>query len=285
MLDEETSVLSALRREPEQTAMLFKLSAVTAIVLAVWDLVAGSLLPGVAVTAGLVLLVMAYGVAMTFLVARIMTSSRHWVSSSAATASRLATPSSERGTSHGVDIAALRRRPDEALAESAPETPVERVETAEPSGPPPVSETNAFNESYFIMRLQEQVKDARRQGHEMCVAAVHVTIPGMDMTPEIAENVGYEMARIATGQARLMSQPLALSDSEYVFSLPHTGIDETKQFVRDIVRAFGEYWCYFGIAAFPQTGHDAQSLVEKARAACEASLQSGKRSQVEYSAA
>lgn len=285
MLDEDTSVLSALRREPEQTALLLKVSAVTAIALAAWDVAAGSVVPGVAVTAGLVVLCLAYGAAMTFLVARIMTSSRQWASSSAATASRLATSGSERTASGRLDIDALRRRPDEALASRAEPVRGERVEMAEPSGPPPVSETVAFNESYFIMRLQEQVKDARRQGHEMCVVAVHVTVPGMDMTPEVAENVGYEMARIATGQARLMSQPLALSDSEFVFSLPHTGTDETKQFVREIVRAFGEYWCYFGIAAFPQTGHDAQSLVERARAACEASLQSGKRGQVEYSAA
>jgi hypothetical protein len=284
MLDDETSVLSALRREPEQTALLFKLSVVTAIVLVAWDVLAGSFLPGIAATAGLVLLCMVYGGAMTYLAARIMTSSRRWASSSAATASRLAAPGSERG-SRGLDVDALRRRPDERPAGSAAEVESAPVEASAPPAPAPSSEALAFNESYFMIRLQEQVKDARRQGHEMCVAAVHVTVPGVEMTPEVAENVAYEMARMATGQARIMSQPLALSDSEYVFSLPQTGIDETKQFVREIVRAFGDYWCYFGIAAFPQNAHDAPTLVERAREACEASLQSGRRSQVEYSAA
>jgi hypothetical protein len=285
MLDEETSVLSALRREPEQTALLFKLSAVMAIVLVAWDVMAAWALPAIAVKAVLVLLVLAYGAAMSYLVARIMSSSRRWASGSAAAATRLGSGGGSRVSTPGVDIASLRRRPNELPLplEDDKDAPVEV--RAESTTPPPVPDATAFNESYFLMRLQEQVKDARRQGAEMCVAAVHVTIPGVQMTPDIAEAVAYEMARLASGQARIMSQPLALSDSEYVFSLPHTGPDETRQFVREIVRALGEYWCYFGIASFPRSATDAQGLVDKARAACEASLQTGKRGQVEYSAA
>jgi hypothetical protein len=286
MLEEETSVLSALRREPEQAAVLFKLSAVTAVVLVAWDVLAASVLPAIAVKVVLVLLVLVYGGAMTYLVARLMASSRSWATGSAAAASKLSASDGERrGGSRGIDINALRRRPNELPVQPEIEeddfAPVEiRTEPA-----PTVQDSTAFHESYFLMRLQEQVKDARRQGHDMCVAAVHVTIPGIEMTPDIAQSVAYEMARIASGQTRLMSQPLALNDSEFVFSLPHTGHDETRQFVREIVRALGDYWCYFGIAAFPRNAHDAEGLVEKARAACEASLQSGKRGQVEYSAA
>ena len=285
MLDEEKSVLSALRREPEQAGNLLKLSALAAIVVVAWDVVAALVLPDIAVKAVLVLLFLAYGGMMTYLVARIMASSRHWASGSSAAATKLAAPGSERrGPSRGIDITAVRRRPDELPLPAEEEDDSVPVEI-QPEPAAPLSDATAFNESYFLMRLQEQVKDARRQGHEMCVAAVHVTIPGRDMTPDVAEAVAYEMARIASGQARLMSQPLALSDSEFVFSLPRTGADETKQFVRDVVRALGDYWCYFGIAVYPRSAHDAEGLVEKARASCEASLQSGKRGQVEYSAA
>jgi hypothetical protein len=82
-----------------------------------------------------------------------------------------------------------------------------------------------------------------------------------------------------------MSLPLALGDAEFVFSLPHTGLEDTKQFVREVLRALGEYWCYFGIATFPDHATTAQALVEKAREACEASLQTGRRGRVEYSVA
>ena len=293
MLDDESSVLSALRREPEQTALLLKLTAVMAIVLVAWDVAAAMVLPMIAVKAVLVLLLLAYGAAMTYLVARIMASSRSWASGSAAAATKLSASNarggastSTRSASPGIDVAALRRRPNELpLPPEDSYTPVAAPAPSAPAVPEPIPDASAFNESYFLMRLQEQVKDARRQGHEMCVAAVHVTIPGVQITPDIAETVAYEMARIASGQARIMSQPLALSDSEYVFSLPHTGPDETRQFVREIMRALGDYWCYFGIASFPHSAHDAHALVDKARAACEASLQSGKRGQVEYSAA
>ena len=285
MLDQETSVLSALRREPEQTAFLFKLSAVTAILLVAWDVLGSSLLPAVAVKAVLVVMFLAYGATMTYLVAKIMASSRHWASGSREAASKLTAPANERRSS-GIDLDAVRRRPNELPKPVVVEEEVEPSLVENPAPPAPVvSEGAAFNESYFLMRLQEQVKDARRQGHEMCVAAVHVTIPCVELTSEIAQSVAYEMARIASGQSRLMSQPLALSDSEFVFSLPHTGADETKQFVREIVRALGEYWCYFGIAEFPHSAHDGAGLVERAREACEASLQSGKRGQVEYSTA
>ncbi len=283
MLEEETSVLSALRREPEQTSFLFKVSATTAIVLVAWDVFGSLLVPDVAVKAVMVLLFLGYGATMTYLVARIMASSRHWVSTSAATASRLARPGSERGRP-STGIESLRRRPDELP--KVPEEDEYAPTELHPESPPVVlSHSTAFNESYFLMRLQEEIKDARRQGREMCVAAVHVTIPGMEMTPDVAQAVAYDMALIASSQSRLMSQPLALNDSEFVFSLPSTGADETKQFVREIMRAFGDYWCYFGIATFPRNATDAAGLVERARAACETSLQSGKRGQVEYSAA
>jgi hypothetical protein len=276
MVDKETSVLSALRREPEQASLLFKFSAIVAIGLVAWDILGTALLPEIAVKAILLLLFLSYGAGMTYFVGRLMASSRAWATGSATAASKLKAPSSR-----GIDLDALRRRPDEL-----PPVPLEEVtrEIPAPEAAPPPNPT-AFNESYFLMRLQEQVKDARRKGAEMCVAAVHVTIPGCEMTPEIAETVAYDMARIASGQSRMMSQPLALTDSEFVFSLPSTGLDETKQFVRDIMRAFGDYWCFFGIAAFPRNASDAVTLVERARAACETSLQSGKRGQVEYAAA
>jgi hypothetical protein len=177
---------------------------------------------------------------------------------------------------------ALRRRPSQ---------PVVSPESGQPAAAAAVGSQAAsadyetFSQSYFMLRLQEQVKDARRAGYEMCVAAVHVTLPGMETSPEFAEAVAYDIARIAAEQSRIMSPPLVLGGCEYVFSLPHTDLKDTKEFVREVVRALGEYWCHFGIAGFPDHATDAQALVERAREACETSLQSGKRGRVEYSVA
>jgi GGDEF domain-containing protein len=256
MQKEQSGVMDALRSEPERAAILLKLSVVAAAGVVAWDVLAAMVLPDPAVKLVLALLVLAYGATMTYLAARILVSSRQWASGSDSAAARLALPGKGQA--------------------AAPDTPAPGD-----SGGVPV----AFNESYFLMRLQEQVKDARRGGYEMCVAAVHVTLPGMDMTPEVAEAVAYDVARIASEQARLMSLPLALGDAEFVFSLPHTGLEDTKQFVREVLRALGEYWCYFGIATFPDHATTAQALVEKAREACEASLQTGRRGRVEYSVA
>jgi GGDEF domain-containing protein len=279
---DETGILAALRREPQQAVFLFKLTAITAVALVAWDVLAPLALPVVAVKTAMVLLLLAYGAAMSYYVAKIMTASGDWAAGSRAAVSKLSPKGSRHKSTQPVDLEALRRRPE--AQPNAPESEMPAAETAPPSTAAP-SEAAVFNESYFLMRLQEQVKDARRDGHEMSVAAIHVTLPGLEMTPELAEDVAYEMARLASGQARVMSPPLAMNDCEFIFSLPQADANEMRQFVRELVRAFGEYWCFFGIASFPQSATTAQDLVEKARAACETSLQSGKRNQVEYASA
>src|SRR5690606_3172285 len=107
----------------------------------------------------------------------------------------------------------------------------------------------------------------------------------MEMTPEVAEAVAYDVARIASEQSQVMTLPLALGDTEILFSLPRMDLDGARQLVREVVRALGAYWCYFGIADFLGHANNAQTLVEKTREACEVSLTRGKRGQVEYSVA
>lgn len=271
--DEDAGVVAALRREPAGAVALVKLSLIAAAVIVGWDVLAGMALSLVIVKAGLALLVLGYGAAIAYLAARIIASTANWASGSASAATKL--------SARRVDVDILRRRPDEPI----PAPGVDGARGDEPAAATAAFDPVAFNEAYFLMRLQEEVKDARRAGYEMCVATVHVTLPGMESTPELAEAVAYDVARIAAEQARIMSLPLALNDAEFVFSLPRTGLADTKQFVREVVRSLGEYWCYFGIAAFPDHATTAQDLVEKAREACDASLQSGKRGRVEYSVA
>ena len=64
-----------------------------------------------------------------------------------------------------------------------------------------------FNEQYFIMRLREQVKDARRDGRQMCVAALEINIPGHETTGDEAGRIALEMARIGSQQWKSSASP------------------------------------------------------------------------------
>jgi GGDEF domain-containing protein len=279
---DDNKILSALRREPEQTAFLVKATLVAAAVMAAWNIGAGMVLPVVAITVGLVAMLVGYGALVTFVVARIMLSSRQWGATAGASNERLSV--SGRRALRTVRSESERRfgrgASQDAEQDGEPVPLMAGAQAAETV----VIEPTVFNQAYFLLRLQEQVKDARRDNREMSVVAVDVTVPGQEIGPEMADRIAYEMARIGASQARVIGQPLAVGDTEYVFTLPHMSANETKTFVSEVVQALGEYWCHFGVAVFPKNAHDAEGLVEKAREACEASRNGGKRGRVEYPA-
>jgi GGDEF domain-containing protein len=169
-----------------------------------------------------------------------------------------------------------------ALAEDDDEETPPHVANRPNYEPVPVPVTHVFNEQYFMMRLREQVKDARRDGRQMGVAVIDVNVPGGEPTAEDADRIGAEMARIGAQQWKIIGQPLAITEHEYIFSLPASNVEETRLFVREVIQALGEYWCHFGIAMFPRNAHDAEGLVDQARDACEVSRQGGKQAKSSY---
>jgi hypothetical protein len=103
----------------------------------------------------------------------------------------------------------------------------------------------------------------------MTVVALDVTVPGREMTFAHLDKVAFELAHMAAGQAQMISQPLSVGPTEFVFSLPHTNLKEAKSFVSKVVQGLGDYWCHFGIAAYPTDATDAEALFNQARQLCE----------------
>lgn len=277
MEQEDKSILAALRQEPEQAAFLIKFSLVAAAVIVGWDILASMALPMPVVKAVAVLLIFGYGATIVFVVARIMVAGKGYgIDTSpsqrmtAATAMRRLdrSPLSEPQRYATADDDEDR----ETETETAPHVANRPNFEAMPVPVPPV-----FNEQYFMLRLREQVKDARRDGRQMCVAAIEVNVPGGEGTSEDADRIAVEMARIGADQWKTIGQPLAVTENEYVFSLPTSNSDDAKLFVREVVQALGDYWCHFGIAIFPRHATDAEGLLDQARAACDESRQGGRQ--------
>ena len=268
---EDKSILAALRQEPEQTAFLIKFSLIAASVIVAWDLLATLALPVLIVKIVSAILIFSYGATIIFVVSRIMVSSKGIEYAPVSSRSFTAATAMRR-----LDRSPLSEPNSYGTDDSDTETPA-HVANRPNFEAVPVPVPPLFNEQYFIMRLREQVKDARRDGRQMCVAAIEINIPGHEATGDEADRIALEMARIGSEQWKIIGQPLAMSENEYVFSLPASTVDETKLFVREVVQALGDYWCHFGIAMFPKNATDAEGLVQHAREACDISRQGGKQ--------
>jgi GGDEF domain-containing protein len=251
--------MAALRHEPEHAAMLLKVGAAGPILVGVWVALGSLVLSGLIIAVVAFLLVTAYGIAVAVLAAGVVSAS-----SAAMTASRRLAPSAtRRHERNGAQIRAVTDEDDQAARH-----------------PAPMTDSNPFHVSYFVNRLREEVKNARRHGHEMSVVVLDVTIPGSEMTPEQAEAIAHEVARIASQHPQTISLQLAITDSEFMFSMPHSDAKATKEFVSQVIGALGRYWCHFGTASFPRQATSAEALVDAAREACEMSRNDGKPGQV-----
>lgn len=249
MEEDSFGIREAFKREPEQTGLLFKFGVGGAVVIAIFSVVAGLFLNALlaALVAALVTLVLSlvYGFVLVLSSARLMSS------------------------------AVGRRFVESALSTRTPHRMSERMHSGEdhqaPAPVTPVREQASFNQAYFMMRLQEEVGNARRDGHEMSVIAIEATAPGVPMNADLAERIANEFATIAAGQNKTISHTLSVSESEYVMSLPSTDATETKAFVSKVVQSLGNYWCHFGIAIYPADATSAEGLVAYARQAVEES--------------
>jgi hypothetical protein len=79
--------------------------------------------------------------------------------------------------------------------------------TAVAASPPPVLQVN-YHQVYFLLRLTEEVQRARREGSEMCVLSLDVTVPGHELTQSDVERVSVELANLASSQAKVISNSL-----------------------------------------------------------------------------
>ena len=280
MEQEDKSILAALRQEPEQAAFLIKFSLGAVAAILGWDVLASMALPMPVVKAVAGLLILGYGATIVFVVARIMVTGKKGYALDGSPSQRMTAATAMRR----LDRAALSEPQryattddEDGEAETPPHVANRPHFETVPVPLPPV-----FNEQYFMLRLREQVKDARRDGRQMCVAAIEVNVPGGEGDASDMERIAKEMARIGADQWKTIGQPLAVTENEYVFSLPASTEDEAKLFIREVVQALGDYWCHFGVAIFPRHATDAEGLLDQARAACDDSRQGGRQSKSRF---
>jgi GGDEF domain-containing protein len=256
MATENETLFSMLKREPQQAELILKAGIAGAFVIVLWDFLAGLVLPPLAVALVMLALILAYAGILTYLIAKLVRSADKWQVESALQAKNL------------------------MLGDS-------RTRRGEPVAEPQLQavSTTSFHRTYFLLRLTEEVQRARREGGEMCVMALDATVPGHDLTQEVAEKVSRELAGLAASQAKVIGQPLITGPTEFVFSLPGSDARAGRDFVRKVVQGLGNYWCHFGLAVYPTDATDAESLFNKARQQCDESRHDGQRSSQHVSSA
>ena len=263
----DEGLVASLRQDPQRAATLLKIGGAGPLIVGAW-VVAGSLvLSSVIVALAAVGLVFAYGAIVASIVSGI---ARH--EASRQVASRRLGPASTHRQERGEPQVRLVVDDDEDEDAEPKQRPSARI----------VEESNSFHVTYFMNRLNEEVKTARRQGHQMSVVVLDVAIPGAEMTPAQSEAISQEVARIAAQHPQTISLQLSLGPSEFMFSMPHSDAKTTKEFVSQVIGALGRYWCHFGTASFPREATNAESLVDAAREACDTSRRDGTRGKVRH---
>ncbi|MPZ49796.1 MAG: hypothetical protein GEU75_10975 [Dehalococcoidia bacterium] len=250
MSQDNDNIFSILRREPEQAGLIMKAGLGGPVAIVLWDFAGGLLLPALPVAIVTLLSILIYAGVLIYLIARIVHSADRWQVESAMQARRLLTGDN-------------RRRHD----------PTGETPDAAPLPQPQAS----FHQVYFLMRLTEEVQRARREGYEMCVFSLDLTVPGQELSPAVIEKVSFELANLASSQAKNISNSVSIGATEVVFSLPHFDKAAGKDFVSKIVQALGNYWCHAGLAVYPENATGAEALFNYARQQCEDSRQGSSR--------
>jgi hypothetical protein len=251
-----TGIFSLIRREPEKTNLILKVALAAPLAIMLWHWAGAFLLPVFAVAPVTVVFILVYGLVLAFLAGRLIHAADSWQVESALQARRLLTSDSRRRINEPV-----------AFAEPVPLA----LAVAESLAPPPAATPPPvyFHQAYFLLRLQDELQKARRDGRPLSVVVLDVALPGHDN--DAAEKLAFEMAHIAASQSKTVSLCLQLDETQFVFSLPASDRKTAHDFLARIVQALGGYWCHCGLAVYPDDASDAETLFEEARADCEAS--------------
>jgi hypothetical protein len=122
-----------------------------------------------------------------------------------------------------------------------------------------------FDHWYFVLRLEDEIKRARRQGTGVSVAMMRIGLPGEAPTAAMTEQINFDVAQLAANHAQTMTMPSAIGPLEYAFLLPNTDRKEARARIAPLLAPLGDYWCEFGIAVYPDDGTEAEGLVMLAR--------------------
>ena len=240
MQERADNLFAAFKREPGATKWLLRFGMAGPIAIVLWDQLGGMVLSTLLVSVVDLLLIMAYGIGLSIMIVRIMSASERWGVQSALTARKVANRVHLRGD-------------DE-------EQPATRA-----------SAGTGFQEAHFLRRLQEDIANARRDGSQVSLIWLDVSVPGADPYTAQLEKMATDVAELLASQSKTIGASLSLTMNEYVFSLPHHTKAQAHEFMRKLVLGLGKYWCHCGIAEYPKDASDAEKLYGRARALCEAS--------------
>ncbi|HEY7268787.1 MAG TPA: hypothetical protein VH951_03075 [Dehalococcoidia bacterium] len=226
------SLVSIAQMEPERTKLLLKVAAGGAAVLFLWTW-AGRALAGDIIFAFVdVVAMLAYSVAIIVLTGNLVRGADRWQVESAMQARRLLSTGRQR---------------------------VEDLQRADTEG------AATFDHWYFVLRLEDEIKRARRTGTPVSIVIMQISAAGEQMTPALVEQINFDVAQLAASHTKTMSMPSAIAPCEYAFLLPNTDRNEAKSRIAPLLAPLGDYWCDFGIAVYPDDGSDAEALVALAQ--------------------
>jgi hypothetical protein len=241
MQDRADSILAAFKREPEATKWLIRFGLTGPIVIVLWDMISAMVVSSIVTGVVDLLAILVYGVGLSTMIVRIMNASERWGVESALTARKVANRVHKRD-------------------EEDEEEPVRGA-----------SSTTSFQEAHFLRRLQEEVSAARRDGSQVSLVWLDVSVAGAHPYPAQVEKMATDVAELLAGQSKIIGSSLSLTLHEYAFSLPHHDKAKAHEFMRKLILGLGKYWCHCGIAEYPKDVADAEKLYDRARALCAAS--------------
>ncbi len=216
--------------EPARTRFVLKVGLAGAFVIVLWSWLGGFVVSAVLaalITTGLII---AYGGVLAFLAASLVRSVDRWQVESALHARRL--------------MATGKR--------------AEMVAADEPAD-------DGFLRLYFLLRLQDELRHCRQYGRPMSVLALKVMSPGQEPSAALTEQISFDVANLAASHVQTISLTTSLAGNEYIFCLPRSDKASAKALASTFLTALGEYWCYAGLAVYPEDASEAEALIEFAR--------------------
>ena len=234
--DNGERLLDVFRREPDRTRVLVRFGLAVPVVIALW-----AWWGHLAVLQPLVMLVAyvmiaAYGAGLVVWAGLTVRDASRWEVEGAQEARRLI----------ALDRRAAHKRSDHPASDEAADQP-------------------QFHHLYFLFRLRDEIKAARRHGSAMSVVVIRLPTSSAP-SPELLEQVDFEMARLAADHVQTFRAPTCLGALEYGFCLPEKDHKATRDLVHQLVGALGRYRSTFGIASYPEDATEAEALLDMASA-------------------
>lgn len=231
-----SDIASALRQDKGRAGLLLRVGAGGALLIVAWDQVGSLFLPVFAVVPVALLLTFTYAGVITMLITGAVQAANRRQFEAALQSERLLTRGRQRA-----------------------------VEGASPND----SAEATFHQAYFLIRLEEEVKRARREGYELSLICLDVSVPGHKPEGEVLEAICYDVATLVSGQEKTISLAGCLAPTVFVLCLPRTDARAARAFLSKCLQGLGSYWCQSGLATYPGDATNSSALLECAWQSCE----------------